>query len=54
MNEENKICKYCKHYNHWWGSCSNYLSEHCADLIPFDKTCDEWEGWEDVDGNANC
>lgn len=42
-NESNRTCASCKWYAMFEGVCCNGESEHCADFVDSDNTCEHWE-----------
>ena len=38
-----KQCRNCKWYIKFAGVCANGASEHCADFMDDNNTCEEWE-----------
>ena len=44
VNIENKpVCKTCQYYYDFEGVCVNGYSEHCADFVDEDDSCEAWE-----------
>ena len=43
MKEQERRCGTCEWYDEWIGVCFNGESEHKADFLDKDKSCEKWE-----------